>query len=411
MKFLMVIIMVYSSSCLNAQENILEDLLKSGNETLKQVYENSEKFEVQIIYTQINRDEQNFPSFTKYRFNVDPKRYFYPASTVKFPAAVLALEKINKLNIEGLSKETSFRTDSVFSGQKGISKNVKSKSGLPSIEECIKEILLVSDNESFNRLYEFLGQYKLNNSLHNKGYNDLKIIHRLSIALSEEQNRNTNPFIFYDDSGIIYEQSAEFNSVDFKLDLNNQFKGKGYLDWDNNLVNSPMDFSKKNFISLETLQDILISVMFPYAVDESKRFDLTLDDYNFLYKYMSMFPRECTSPSYDLYDSYVKFFMFGNSKEPMPKNIRIFNKVGDAYGFLIDNAYIVDFDNNIEFLLSAVIHVNENQIYNDGVYEYDKIGFPFLTELGKAVYNYELKRERKNTPNLSRFIIDYNNLD
>ena len=100
MKFLMVIIMVYSSSCLNAQENILEDLLKSGNETLKQVYENSEKFEVQIIYTQINRDEQNFPSFTKYRFNVDPKRYFYPASTVKFPAAVLALEKINKLKNE-----------------------------------------------------------------------------------------------------------------------------------------------------------------------------------------------------------------------------------------------------------------------------------------------------------------------
>ncbi|MFB0907711.1 MAG: hypothetical protein QMB03_05420 [Spirosomataceae bacterium] len=94
----------------------------------------------------------------------------------------------------------------------------------------------------------------------------------------------------------------------------------------------------------------------------------------------------------------MKSFMFGDDKEPMPENIRIFNKVGDAYGYLIDNAYIVDFENKVEFILSAVIHVNNNQIYNDSVYEYDKTGFPFMAELGKTIYAYELSRKRKTRP-------------
>jgi hypothetical protein len=57
---------------------------------------------------------------------------------------------------------------------------------------------------------------------------------------------------------------------------------------------------------------------------------------------------------------------------------------------LTDNAYIVDEKNDIEFFLSATVHVNENQIYNDDSYEYDEIGLPFIAKLGKIIYNYEL---------------------
>ena len=47
--------------------------------------------------------------------------------------------------------------------------------------------------------------------------------------------------------------------------------------------------------------------------------------------------------------------------------------------------------------------MNENQIYNDDVYEYDEIGFPFLADLGRIIYQYEINRKRKNIPDLSRF--------
>jgi hypothetical protein len=90
-------------------------------------------------------------------------------------------------------------------------------------------------------------------------------------------------------------------------------------------------------------------------------------------------------------------------------SIRIFNKVGDAYGFLTDAAYIVDFKNNIEFMLSANIYCNTDEIFNDDNYDYDTIGFPFMKNLGKVIYNYELKRQRKTKPDLSSFKMDYGN--
>ena len=85
---------------------------------------------------------------------------------------------------------------------------------------------------------------------------------------------------------------------------------------------------------------------------------------------------------------------FGDSKDTIPDHIRIFNKVGDAYGFLTDVAYVVDFKNKVEFTAGANIHVNKNQTYNDKEYEYDEIGFPVLARLGRMVYEYELEQER-----------------
>ena len=63
-----------------------------------------------------------------------------------------------------------------------------------------KKILLASDNDAFNRLYEFLGQEYINNSLRKMGYKDVQIIHRLDISLTEQQNRRTNPVRFIDSS-------------------------------------------------------------------------------------------------------------------------------------------------------------------------------------------------------------------
>jgi hypothetical protein len=186
-------------------------------------------------------------------------------------------------------------------------------------------------------------------------------------------------------------------------------KGIGYIDSDNKLVNRPFDFSAKNYISLETLTEILKTVLFPETKPVHKRFNLTKDDYKFLYKYMSMFPRESKYPSYDTtyYDSYVKHFIFGNSHQPIKNNIRIFNKEGLAYGYLTDVAYIVDFEKKVEFMLSAVIHINKDGIFNDDKYEYDQIGIPFMTNLGKVIYNYELNRSKKYLPDLSKFKFTY----
>jgi hypothetical protein len=37
-------------------------------------------------------------------------------------------------------------------------------------------------------------------------------------------------------------------------------------------------------------------------------------------------------------------------------------------------------------MVTATLLVNKNKIFNDGIYEYDEIGIPFLAELGRKLY-------------------------
>jgi hypothetical protein len=143
--------------------------------------------------------------------------------------------------------------------------------------------------------------------------------------------------------------------------------------------------------------------LFPESVPESQRFNLTEADYQFLYRVMSTKPKESKYPDYsDLEDNYVKFFMANDS---IPDHIRVFNKVGWAYGFLTDASYIIDLEKGVEYFLCAAIHVNENQTYNDGVYEYESIGLPFFGKIGELIHEYEVEREREFRPDLKRFLV------
>jgi hypothetical protein len=384
----------------------LFNLLKKYPQYFDSVLKNKKAWNVQIIYTQINRDRNNIPSFTDYYFNVDSSKYFYPASTVKLPVALLALQRLNELSKTGITKNTSMVTEAGYSGQTTTYNDPQTADGRPNIESYIKRIFLVSDNEAFNRLYEFLGQQYINKQLHNKGYEDAQILHRLKIFLSEDENRHTNPIQFLDSTNnILYSQPLAFNK-DIYAERHDSL-GESYYS-NGKLINTPMNFSKKNRISLDDLHQILRSVIFPDQVPEKQRFNLTKTDYDFVHKYMSQFPLETIHPSYDsIPDAYVKFLLYGSQKEPLPKNIRIFNKVGDAYGQMLDVAYITDFAKNIEFFLSAAINCNTDGILNDDKYEYDTIGFPFMKNLGQVIYNYELKRKKTFEPDLSTLKITY----
>lgn len=79
--------------------------MRSRPEQFRAVLDSADYYEVQVIYTQINRDENNLPSFKSFYFHFDSTQYFYPASTVKLPAVLLSLEKLRELNIQHLKSE------------------------------------------------------------------------------------------------------------------------------------------------------------------------------------------------------------------------------------------------------------------------------------------------------------------
>lgn len=392
----------------NNTDNFIINLMKQNSPLFDSVLGDIYQNRLQIIYTQIDRKKNGKPDFTDHYFNVNDSSYFYPASTVKLPVAILALQKLNELKIPGLDKNTTMISEADYSGQSEVYNDPSSPDGRPTIEHYIKKILLVSDNDAFNRLYEFLGQDYINNTLHKMGYKEVQIVHRLDISLTEDENRHTNPVRFFDTSGkLIYQKPLVASNLVYAI--RNTRMGVGFYRG-GELVNEPFDFSKKNRMLLTTLHSIVRSIMFPEAVSKKQRFNLTKDDYEFLRKYMSMTPLESKFPFYDnenYWDNYVKFLFYGTEKNAAEKGIRIFNKVGDAYGFLIDAAYIADYNNNIEFMLSAVIHCNSDGIFNDDKYDYDDIGFPFMKHLGQVIYKHELKRKKKVDPDLSEFRFNY----
>jgi hypothetical protein len=104
-------------------------LLTSKSRLLQDVLRNKDFFRVQIIYTEINRDKQNNPSFRNYYFNTDTGLYFNPASTVKLPLALLSLEKLNRLNIKGVTKYTSLQIDSNYAWQTPVYLDSTSETG------------------------------------------------------------------------------------------------------------------------------------------------------------------------------------------------------------------------------------------------------------------------------------------
>ncbi|MBD2756358.1 serine hydrolase [Spirosoma validum] len=374
----------------------------------QEVIRHPETYRLQIIYTQINRDKHNVPSFKNYYFRVDSTEYFNPASTVKLPLALLSLEKLNNLKIPNVTKFTPMQFDSAYSGQTKERTDKTAENGYPSLAHLIKKAFLVSENDPYSRMYELVGQGDINRSLHARGYLDTRITHRF-VRMTADENRHTNPIRFIQKDGtLLYAQPAVFNQEPF--DFRRIAKlGNGYYTKDS-LIHKPFDFTERNKLPLETLQQLLQSVLFPQSVPAKQRFNLTTDDYRFLYQYLSQYPGETNYPKYDAkqyYDNYVKFFFMDSLHHQMPDGVRVFNKVGWAYGFLTDASYVVDFANKIEYMLSATIYVNSDGILNDDKYEFETVGHPFLYQLGQTIYSYELKRKRQYVSDLSTFTINY----
>lgn len=358
-------------------------LEQTDSDLLNTIFGAPSEYNLQIIYSEIIRKPDGSVEFTDHFYHVDDSLYFYPASTVKLPVAILALEKLKELreneNIE-IFKKTNYK--------------IEGDSLLHSIKNDVEAIFAVSDNEAFNRLFEFLGPDEINSKLRAKGLSPVRISHRLST--DDAFNLETKPVTFEVNNvnSTSFTLPVSHNSEIKRLELKEIKKGIGYFENDS-LIKAPFDFSLKNYFPLSVQHNLMKRLFFPENFSVNSRFDLDPEDRNFLFMAMSQLPKNAGYDEEEYYDSYGKFFMYGDSKQSIPDNVMIYNKVGYAYGTLTETAYIKDESHNVEFILSATLLVNKNQIFNDNVYEYDTIGIPFFAELGRTIYAHELEQNRK----------------
>jgi len=377
-------------------QNPLPALLQQADPRLQAIRQDEAAHELQIIYTQILRNKKGTPKFKTYRYGLSGAHYFYPASTVKLALALLTLEKIKALQAQGIriTKEIPFEVYNPDTKELIMAQDSTHPKGWLTLSHQIKKLFLVSDNQAYNFLFDFLGQDYINATLKAKGYKGISLQHKFSATLDTDLNM---AFHFKENGATHYQKtSTPPHPKKSKKLLKGLQKGKGFID-KGKLVERPMDFSLKNRAALDNLNEMLMAILFPKLMPTKRRFDITKEDLNFVRYWMSRNTTEVDVPNYKndphYWDSYVKFFLYGDQKGAMDPTIKIYNKVGLAYGTITDVAYIKNEQEGVDFFLAATLLVNKNDIFNDNQYEYDALGIPFLAALGKAVYDFELNRK------------------
>ena len=265
---------VFVTSCAGTRSiagDPLEAILASENPNIKRVMDAVGQYEVQIRYTQIDREKDSV-ILMDYDFQVDADRYFYPASTVKFPAAVLALEKLNQMN--SLDRDTRFY--------------VEGDSVETTFAEAISQIFAVSDNNAYNRLVEFLGQDAINEGLREKGIGPVRIAHRLGY---HSDDLATKPLVIYQNDSTTTMLQGRVDTAPEPLDLQEIQKGIGYYEEDS-LIKEPFDFSLKNYYPIDAQHQLLKRVIFPQNFLAKERFDLGDDRRQFLMTALHTVPRK-----------------------------------------------------------------------------------------------------------------------
>ena len=387
-------------SAQNKNENALLEIMHQHPSQFDSILAHKDQYRLQIVYSRIERDEKNQPHITTWSMDTD-RYFYYCASMIKLLEIPLAMEKINKIKKSlGVTIYDSMVVSGDMCGDVN-EVNYQKRANFSTPAQMIKEMLLVSNNHAFNPLYDFLGQAYFNKRAHELGFTSAVICNRFA-ACDTFQNRTTSSVDFYDrgTGKLKYVSPAAVNADQPEVKHMNTIVGKGFMNGDK--IDPPKNFNHNNYISLWDLHRLLVHLTLPKLQPKKQQLKLTTEDYAFIHKYMGMYLRESVLPRYDSVDNHddkFKFFMTAaDTSGKAPKGIRIFNKVGEAYGFVTDCSYFVDTVNKVEFFLSCSMYVNKDGILNDGVYEYESIAMPFFRNLCNAVYADELKRKPVHKP-------------
>lgn len=372
-----------------AQDRPLSSILQS-HPGLAEVVDQATDYRLQVVLGLVEAAPDGRPSLVQHEFRAGAE-YFYPASAVKLFAAVAALEKLAELRqTTGLpiDLDTSLVFHPLFEDEELEDKDQDNiDGGILTVRQQIREIFLVSDNQAFNYLYELVGQDGLARSLHRAGLDAPRIVHRLSEPRSEQENRRYPKidFIGRDFAFSLPQRTSEplpQSELAPRIGV-----GRGYYSSEE-LIEAPMDFTPKNHFPLTDLQRGLCMVVRPEVDCGGTGFRLDDADREVMLEAMVQYPRQSTNPVYDPQeypDDHVKFLLPGLARVIPRERLRIYNKVGQAYGFTTENTWVVNADTGEGFFLAATLYTNANGILNDDQYEYDAVALPFMADLGEAV--------------------------
>ena len=352
------------------------------NDFLKEIIKEKEDYEIQILLTKIDQYNSKV-DFQEYKYQLDDNKYFYPASTIKLPIVVLTLKKINELRSKG--SEITLKSKIILNYKDDYSELVI-RDSITSFQNLIADVFLVSDNSASNILIDFIGYNYFNHEMENAGFDKTYLNHKFN----PDPYVNSTWQISDLDNNII--SSINDNQKIIKADEKTNGLEKGERRYfKGEILDESLNFSEKNRSSATDMHNIIKYIFYPEIFDSTNNFNLNVEDYDFLRYWMSRFTYEDIGQKFrgdeKFFETYNKFFIYGDEQSVSNEQIRVYNKIGQAYGTSIDNGLIKNYQDNVEFILTATIYTNKNKVINDNLYEYDDLAVPFLAKLSRAIYN------------------------
>ena len=375
-----ILLLAVCSSLLSCNSNPIELVLKS-DPYLKEIINDKEDYEIQVMLTKVNHDNTKI-DFQNYQYQHDENQYFYPASTIKLPIVVLTLKKINELRSKG--SDITLKSKIILNNVDNYS-NFKLQDSITSFQNLIADIFLVSDNSASNILIDFIGYNYFNDEMQNAGFDRTYLNHKFN----PDPYANSTWQISDLDNNMI--SSINDNQKIIKADDKTNGLDKGERRYFNGeILDESLNFSEKNRFSITDMHNLIKYIFYPEIFDKANTFNLNVEDYDFIRYWMSRFTYEDIGEKFigdeKFFETYNKFFIHGDEQSVSNEQIRVYNKIGQAYGTSIDNGLIKNYQNNVEFILTSTIYTNKNKVINDNLYEYDDIAEPFLAKLSRAIY-------------------------
>ena len=375
-----ILLLAVFSSLLSCNSNPIELVLKS-DPYLKEIIKDKEDYEIQVMLTKVNHNNTKI-DFQNYQYQHDENQYFYPASTIKLPIVVLTLKKINELRSKG--SDITLKSKIILNNVDNYS-NFKLQDSITSFQNLIADIFLVSDNSASNILIDFIGYNYFNDEMQNAGFDRTYLNHKFN----PDPYVNSTWQISDLDNNMI--SSINDNQKIIKADDKTTGLDKGERRYFNGeILDESLNFSEKNRFSITDMHNLIKYIFYPDIFDKANTFNLNVEDYDFIRYWMSRFTYEDIGEKFigdeKFFETYNKFFIHGDEQSVSNEQIRVYNKIGQAYGTSIDNGLIKNYQNNVEFILTSTIYTNKNKVINDNLYEYDDIAEPFLAKLSRAIY-------------------------
>ncbi len=358
-----------------------------------------ETYRVQVLISEVVPGRGGRPTLRRHGYRLDAE-YFYPASSIKLCAAVAALQWVQATvpDPERLL-DAPFEIAPLFPGdpeQRWDPVNPeRPELGVVALtlRREIRKLALVSDNRAFNRLFDVLGHEALNRAMHELGHGSVVLNHRLSetrpiprplasaaVRWPGQGPGGTDLRVPARES----ERRLENHSAGLRI-------GEAYLRGDER-VPEPMDFARRNGISLVDLQNLLVQVVRPDVDVGLRPLGLAPALRAMLVEAMRQYPRESMDPPYDAVaypDHFAKPLLPGvrrvvSSTEP-GERVEITGKIGRAYGFSVENSYLAHPATGRALFVTAVLYTNADGVLNDDRYEYETVADPVLADLGEWV--------------------------